>query len=193
LKDEQKWNEQVLDHSTTGTTVDASQASGVLLEVHSKSGINVDDRPEGHDGMKHRAKRDAESSFSTTVEVLQRLQDSREKSLMKEEVQRREILSRKDEKLNLQRQIVQLHMNGMEIKKEIHEYKKQTREEHLQLRKKEVELQEKQVEAQLLTGKAGIMEIDLQNVAPHQKNYYLGMQKQIMTRRGFVPNEDDNT
>lgn len=64
---------------------------------------------------------------------------------MKEEVQLREILSGKDEKLNLQRQIVQLHMNSMEIKKEVHEYKKQTREKHLQLRKKEAELQEKQV------------------------------------------------
>jgi hypothetical protein len=96
---------------------------------------------------------------------------------MKEEVQLREILSRKDEKLNLQRQIVQLHMNGMEIKKEIHEYKKQTREEHLQLRKKEAEFQEKQVEAHLLTAEVGIMAINMQKVPPLLKNYYIGMQK----------------
>jgi DNA-binding transcriptional MerR regulator len=95
---------------------------------------------------------------------------------MKEEVQLREILSRKDEKLNLQRQIVQLHMNGMKIKK-IHEYKKQTREEHLQLRKKEAEFQEKQVEAHLLTAEVGIMAINMQKVPPLLKNYYIGMQK----------------
>jgi hypothetical protein len=57
LKDEQKWNERVLDHSTTGTAADASQASGVPLEVHSNSGINVDDRLEGCDSVKRRAKR----------------------------------------------------------------------------------------------------------------------------------------
>jgi hypothetical protein len=29
------------------------------------------------------------------------------------------------------------------------------------------------------------MAVDIENVAPHLKNYYIGMQRQIMERRGF--------
>jgi hypothetical protein len=155
---------------------------------------DVEGRSEGGDSAKHISKGDVESSSSAAYEVLQRIHDSREKSQRKEDEQLKEILCRKDEKLNLQREILKLHVNEIEMKKEMHQYKKkQTREEHIQLRKQENELLAKQAEAQLLTTKAGIMAIYLEKVAPHLKDYYIEMQRQIMERRGFTPSNNNNS
>jgi hypothetical protein len=45
-----------------------------------------DDRPEGRDSAKRRCfKKDAESSSSDVVEVLQRIHDNRQKSQLKED------------------------------------------------------------------------------------------------------------
>jgi hypothetical protein len=79
------------------------------------------------------------------------------------------------------------------MKKEVHEYKKQTREEHMQLGKQENELLAKQAEAQLLTPEVGIMAIDLEKVAPHLKDYYIRMHRQIMECRGFTPSNNNNS
>ena len=46
-------------------------------------------------------------------------------------------------------------------------------------------------EAQLLNAEAGIMCVDLDKVAPYICNYYIGMQKQIMERRGFGQGSDN--
>ena len=43
-----------------------------------------------------------------------------------------------------------------------------------------------QAEAQLLAAEAAIMGVDLDKVASHLKNYYIGMQRQSMERRGFA-------
>ncbi|KAF0894246.1 hypothetical protein E2562_037741 [Oryza meyeriana var. granulata] len=51
--------------------------------------------------------------------------------------------------------------------------------------KKENEIREKQMEAQLMSVESSIMSIDIEKVPPYLKNYYLGMQRQIMERRGF--------
>jgi hypothetical protein len=50
----------------------------------------------------------------------------------------------------------------------------------------------KQAEAQLLSAEAGIMAIDIDKVAPHLKNYCIGMQCQIMERRGFATSGPKN-
>jgi hypothetical protein len=50
----------------------------------------------------------------------------------------------------------------------------------------------KQNEAQLLTAEAGIMAVDLEKVAPHLKDYYIGMQREIMERRGFKSSSSNN-
>lgn len=112
--------------------------------------------------------------------MLQRFHDSREKSQLKEDEQLLQILSRKDEKINLQRELLKMQMHEMDMKKEVHETKKQQHEEQLQLRKQENEIRAKQTEAQLLTAEAGIMAIDLDKVAPHLKDYYIGMPRQII-------------
>ncbi|KAG2576322.1 hypothetical protein PVAP13_6NG016818 [Panicum virgatum] len=155
LKDQAKWNDKLLEHSGGNATTD---------------GNTVDSQgPEGRDSAKRRNKRAAESEASTAVEVLQRIHDNREKNQANEDDQLEQILARKDEKLSLQREILQM--------------KKQAREEDLQLRKQETELRAKQTEAQLMTAEAGIMGVDLEKVAPHLKDYYIGMQRQIMERR----------
>jgi hypothetical protein len=77
------------------------------------------------------------------------------------------------------------------FQREFLQFKKQQREENLILRKQEAENVAKQAEAQLLSAEAGIMAIDIDKVAPHLKNYYIGMQRQIMERRGF-PTSDPN-
>ena len=131
-------------------------------------------RPAGRDSTKRKRVADASSS-STTVDVLQRIHDNREKCQQKEDEQMVQILTRKDEKLSLQREYLDL--------------KKQQREENLILRKQEADNVAKQAEAQLLTAEAAIMAIDIDKVAPHLKNYYIGMQRLIMERRGFASSD----
>lgn len=56
----------------------------------------------------------------------------------------------------------------------------------VQQQKKENEIREKQTKAQLMSVEFSIMSIDIEKVpGPYLKNYYLGMQRQIMERRGF--------
>jgi len=177
LKDQAKWNDKFLADSGGNATTDGNTVDS---QGQMPSGNNnVPERPEGRDSAKRRNKRAAESEASTAVEVLQRIHDNREKNQAKEDDQLEQILARKDEKLSLQREILQM--------------KKQAREEDLQLRKQETELRAKQTEAQLMTAEAGIMGVDLEKVAPHLKDYYIGMQRQIMERRGFAPGSSNNT
>jgi outer membrane lipopolysaccharide assembly protein LptE/RlpB len=87
----------------------------------------------------------------------------------------KEILSRKDGKLCLQKELIVMQTNEFELRKQHNEIKKRHFEVDLQLRKQENELAAKQAEAQLLTAEAGIMAVDVEKVAPHLKNYYIGM------------------
>jgi hypothetical protein len=107
-----------------------------------------DDRPEGRDSAKRRCfKKDAESSSSAAVEVLHRIHDNRQKSQLKEDEQLQQILSRKDEKLNLQREFLKIQKNEMDMKKEMQEIKKHQHDEQLQLRKQENKIRAKHREA----------------------------------------------
>jgi len=90
-----------------------------------------------------------------------------------------EILNRKDEKIKIQRDLFNLQKKHIKMT--------------LQQQKKENKIREKETEAQLITAESSIMSIDIEKVPPHLKNYYVGMQRQIMVRRGFISpsnNED---
>jgi hypothetical protein len=90
-----------------------------------------------------------------------------------------EILSRKDEKIKIQRDLFNLQKKHMKIT--------------MQQKKKENAFREKESEAQLISAKFGIMLVDIDKVPPQLKNYYVGMQRKIMERRGFISpsnNED---
>ena len=56
----------------------------------------------------------------------------------------------------------------------------------MQQQKKENKIREKESEAQLITAEASIMSVDIEKVPLYLKNYYLGMQRQIMERTGFI-------
>ena len=90
-----------------------------------------------------------------------------------------EILSRKDEKIKIQKDLFNLQKKHMKMT--------------LQQQKKENNIREKETEAQLITAEASIMSVDIEKVPAYLKNYYLGIQRKIMESRGFIDpsnNED---
>ena len=90
-----------------------------------------------------------------------------------------EILSRKDEKIKIQRDLFNLQKKHMKMS--------------MQQQKKENKIREKESEAQLITAEASIMSVDIEKVPAYLKNYYLGIQWKIMESRGFIDpsnNED---
>ena len=178
LRNESKWNDKVLELNSNSAGIGgegSSQANTAPTAVADEGNENsIPARPAGRDSTKRKRVADASSS-STTVDVLQRIHDNREKCQQKEDEQMVQILTRKDEKLSLQREYLDL--------------KKQQREENLILRKQEADNVAKQAEAQLLTAEAAIMAIDIDKVAPHLNNYYIGMQRLIMERRGFASSD----
>ncbi|KAL6907953.1 hypothetical protein ACP4OV_002123 [Aristida adscensionis] len=175
LRNEPKWNDKVLELNSNsgGTGIQGSSQGNSVPTALAEEG-NANDavrRPEGRDTAK-RKRATEDCSSSSAVQVLQRIQDNREKCQEKEDEQMLQIISRKDEKLSLQRELLNL--------------KKQQSEENFILRKQEADNVAKQAEAQLLSAEAAIMGVDTDKVAPHLKNYYIGMQRQIMERRGYA-------
>ena len=180
LCNEAKWNNKFLELNNP-TSLDGMLSPPT--QGHAESGNeNIDtSRPEGRDSAKRRRSKSftETSSSSTAVEVLQRLQEKSEQTKQKQDQQMAEILSRKDEKIKIQRDLFNLQKKHMKMT--------------LQQQKKENKIREKETEAQLITAESSIMSIDIEKVPPHLKNYYVGMQRQIMVRRGFISpsnNED---
>ncbi|KAF0900941.1 hypothetical protein E2562_037081 [Oryza meyeriana var. granulata] len=177
LRNEAKWNNRFLElnNSTSPDRMSPPSTQGHTVAGHAESrNENVDiTQPEGRDSAKRRrSKSFAETlSSSTAVEVLQRLHEKSEKSELKQDQQMVEILSRKDEKIKIQRDLFNLQKKHMKMSVKQH--------------KKENEIREKQMEAQLMSVESSIMSIDIEKVPSYLKNYYLGMQRQIMERRGF--------
>ena len=90
-----------------------------------------------------------------------------------------EILSRKDEKIKIQMDLFNIQKKHMKMS--------------VQQKKKENAIREKESEAHLISAESSIMSVDIEKVPLYLKNYYLGMQRQIMERRGFISpsnNED---
>jgi hypothetical protein len=188
---EPKWCDRQLELNNQATGKgDAGTSSENAIHVQSETRNPPDSssRPESRDSAKKKRNRGIADAGSSTaaVEVLQRINENREKCQEKEDEQMKEILSRKDGKLCLQKELIVMQTNEFELRKQHNEIKKRHFEEDLQLRKQENELAAKQAEAQLLTAKAGIMAVDVEKVAPHLKNYYVGMQRQIMERHSFM-------
>jgi len=118
------------------------------------------------------------SDSSTAVEMLQEMTSSRHARLQKQDAQMAEILSRKDEKIKIQKEMLENQKRGIELRQKQHE-------ENLLATQKNQEIRLMESEAQLLNAEAGIMSMDLDKLAPHIRAYYTGMQKRIMERRGF--------
>ncbi|CAD6219011.1 unnamed protein product [Miscanthus lutarioriparius] len=187
LNKEAKWCNKFLE---LNNPTPAGGRSCPPIQGHAESGNeNIEtSRPEGRDSAKkRRSKSFAEtSSSSTAVEVLQKLQDKSEKTEQKQDQQMAEILSRKDEKIKIQKDLFILQKKHMKMK--VQQQKKE-----IMIREKEAESRKKESEAQLITAESSIMSVDIDKVPPHLKNYYAGMQQEIMVRRGFMspPNNKD--
>ncbi|KAF0898910.1 hypothetical protein E2562_012617 [Oryza meyeriana var. granulata] len=158
LRNEAKWNNRFLE---LNNFTSPDQMSPPSTQVHTVAGHaesryeNVDiAQPEGRDSAKRRrSKIFAEtSSSSMAVEVLQRLHEKLEKTELKQDQQMVEILSRKDEKIKIQRDLFNLQKKHMKMSVKQH--------------KKENEIREKQMEAQLMSVESSIMSIDIEKVPP---------------------------
>jgi len=188
LRDEPKWNNKFLELNNSTSPEGMSSPppqghTGAGLAESGNENAGTESRPEGRDAAKRRRSKSFTdtSSSSTAVEVLQRLQENSEKTEQKQDQQMAEILSRKDEKIKIQRDMFKLQKKHMKMTE--------------QQQKKENAIREKESEAQLISAESGIMSIDIEKVPPYLKDYYLGMQMQIMKRRGFTspsaPNNED--
>lgn len=183
LRNEAKWNNRFLE---TISKPPSSQVPPEAGKGHTTMGLDEPgnggtSRPEGRDAAKRRrAAGVADSSASSkAVDVLQRLHEKSEMTEKKQDQQMIEILNRKDEKIKIQRDLLILQKKRVKISIKQH--------------KKEAEIREKQTEAQLISAETGIMSIDIEKVPSYQKSYYLGMQRQILERRGFTtPSSNDD-
>lgn len=173
LRAEPKWNDRQLELNNPPPSVDA-QANCSTTQGQTINDIGFVERPEGRDNAKKsRSKGKFEGSASSTVvDMLQQMSSNRESRLLKQDEHMSEILSRKDEKIKVQKEILE------------------TQKKELEVRQKEQEIRKMESEAQLLNSEAGIMSMDVDKLAPHVRTYYIGMQKQIMERRGFAPSSD---
>jgi len=187
LRNEDKWNDKVLELNTSGAPVKgAATSEASSVEIQSGQDKSEEPRPEGRDSAKKRARGLGDAGSSAAVEVLQQLNDRNEKSEVKQEQQMEEILLLKGNKMKLGEKMYDLHKHDMEVRTKL-------KEEQLSLTKKDIEVREKQSEAQLLTAEVGIMGADLDKLAPQVRLYYAAMQRQILQRRGInMPPNNDN-
>ncbi|WVZ78110.1 hypothetical protein U9M48_025873 [Paspalum notatum var. saurae] len=182
LRDEPKWNDRVLELNNTQPAHGQQKGS----PTPPADGSNVDlERPEGRDkAKKMRTKRMCDTSESSTaVEVLQMMNSDRETRMHKQDDQMAEILSRKDEKIKIQKEMLENQKREIEMRQKQHE-------DSMLATKTNQEIRLMESEAQLLNAEAGIMSMDLDKLAPHIRAYYTGMQKRIMERRGFGSTSD---
>ncbi|WVZ62602.1 hypothetical protein U9M48_012333 [Paspalum notatum var. saurae] len=182
LRDEPKWNDWVLELNNTQPAHGQQKGS----PTPPADGSNVDlERPEGRDkAKKMRTKHMCDTSESSTaLDVLQMMNLDRETRMHKQDDQMAEILSRKDEKIKIQKEMLENQKREIEMRQKQHE-------DSMSATKTNQEIRIMESEAQLLNAEAGIMSMDLDKLAPHICAYYTGMQKRIMERRGFGSTSD---
>jgi len=77
-------------------------------------------------------------------------------------------------------------MKKIKIQRDLFNLEKKHMKMSVQQKKKENAIREKESEAHLISAESSIMSVDIEKVPLYLKNYYLGMQRQIMERRGFI-------
>ena len=178
LREEPKWNDRLLELNNTPPVHVADNGSPMQGDTCNETEAPV--RPGGRDKAKKKRSNALfdTSDSSTAVEMLQEMTTSRHARLQKQDVQMAEILSRKDEKIKIQKEMLENQKREIELRQKQHE-------ENLLATQKNQEIRLMESEAQLLNAEVGIMSMDLDKLAPHIRAYYTGMQKRIMERRGF--------
>jgi hypothetical protein len=92
-------------------------AKGNTTSRLTESGNENDDtsRHEGHDSAKRRRSAGDTASSSTTIDVLQWLNEKSEKNEKQQDQQMGEILNRKDEKIKIQKELFNLQKKQLRI------------------------------------------------------------------------------
>ncbi|KAG2620809.1 hypothetical protein PVAP13_3NG201556 [Panicum virgatum] len=178
LREEPKWNDRLLELNNTPPIHVAGNGSPMQGNTGNETEAPV--RTGGRDKVKKKRSNALfdTSDSSTAVEMLQEMTTSRHARLQKQDAQMAEILSCKDEKIKIQKEMLENQKREIELRQKQHE-------ENLLATQKNQEIRLMESEAQLLNAEAGIMSMDLDKLAPHIHAYYTSMQKRIMERRGF--------
>ena len=184
LRYEAKWNDKMLEINSGGTSTRVNQqvaANSPAEQVQSEHGdTDQPPRPDGRDtSKKRRSRAGADNSASTTaIEFLQSINKRGQLQDEKEDSQMREILQRKDAKIELQQTMLALQREEMTKRFELEK-------EKLVLTREEVEMRKEQTKVEMLKTEAHFMGQDLDKLAPHLKEYYISIQREIMERRGI--------
>jgi hypothetical protein len=97
----------------------------------------------------------------------------------KEDSQMAQILQGKDAKIELQQNMIALQREEMQKRWELEK-------EKLNLTREEVQLRKEQTKVEMMKAEAHFMGQDLDKLAPHLKEYYMSIQREIMERRGII-------
>jgi len=189
LRHEPKWSDKMLEINSVGM---GTWVNGVAVDDVGEpvSGANADTtaRPEGRDTAKKRRARPCEedSVSSAAIEVLSAMNARGQVKDDKEDTQMAQILQRKDAKIELQQTMIAMQREEMEKRWEIEK-------EKLLLNKEEVELRKEQTKVEMLKAEAHFMGQDLDKLAPHLREYYMSIQREIMERRGIRPSSNGSS
>jgi hypothetical protein len=187
LRDEPKWSDRMIEINTGTATRVNQKMAGNTSEQPAPSGQvdNSEGRPEGRDTVKKKRSQGVvdTSSSSTAIEFLQHIHERGEKKDEKEETQMEQILQRKDAKIVLQENLISLQREDMEKRWEIEK-------EKLILSREEVQMRKEKTQVEMMKAEAHFMGQDLEKLAPHLREYYIRMQRDIMEHHGIIPPPD---
>ncbi|KAJ1283207.1 hypothetical protein BS78_03G110600 [Paspalum vaginatum] len=182
LRYEPKWSDRMIELNTIGTYTRVNQRVAVDAVGDPLPGENADNtaRPEGRDNAKKRKARAsaADSQSSAAIEVLSAMNARGQQKDEKEDTQMAQILERKDAKIELQQNLIAMQREDMEKRYEIEK-------EKLLLTREEVELRKQQNTVEMMKAEAHFMGQDVEKLAPHLREYYLTIQREIMERHGI--------
>ena len=182
LRHEPKWNDKMIEIDTVGTGTRVNQRVPVDAAAEPMPGENADNtaRPEGRDNAKKRKARACaqDSQSSAAIEVLSAMNARGQLKDDKEDTQMAQILERKDAKIQLQQNLIAMQREDMEKRYEIEK-------EKLVLNREDLELRKENTKVEMLKAEAHFMGQDLDKLAPHLREYYLTIQREIMERHGI--------
>ncbi|PUZ70727.1 hypothetical protein GQ55_2G257400 [Panicum hallii var. hallii] len=185
LRHEAKWSDKMVEINSGGRSTKVNQQVAGNNQGQQGQSDNDDNgqpaRPEGRDSAKkHRSRGTADNDASSAaIEVLQSMNARSQIKDDKEDSQMAQILQRKDAKIELQQNMIALQREEMQKRWELEK-------EKLNLTREEVQLRKEQTKVEMMKAEAHFMGQDLDKLAPHLKEYYKSIQREIMERRGII-------
>jgi hypothetical protein len=185
LRHEAKWSDKMVEINSGGRSTKVNQQVAGNNRGQQGQSENDDNeqpaRPEGRDSAKKRRSRGTadNDASSAAIEVLQSMNARGQIKDDKEDSQMAQILQGKDAKIELQQNMIALQREEMQKRWELEK-------EKLNLTREEVQLRKEQTKVEMMKAEAHFMGQDLDKLAPHLKEYYISIQREIMERRGII-------